>query len=71
MFGMDTWDLALMAVAAYISIMTLVRMIRRRRQALVDDLIEQVEIEKQRQQKLKEGEERQRVRAQLRRSKAA
>ena len=71
MNGLDAWDLAILAVAAYISVVTLVRMMRRRREGLVDNLMEQVKVEKQKLAEKNEREERQRVRAQFRNQKAA
>ncbi len=45
---MDGWDLALLAVAGYVAVMTLVRLMRRRRDAVLQQFREQVEAEQKR-----------------------
>ena len=40
---LDRWDVALMLVAVYVSVMTLVRMMVRRRDQLVADVRQQLE----------------------------
>lgn len=46
---MDAWDVALLAAASYCSVVTLVRMMRARRDQAVRELREQVERERERQ----------------------
>ena len=50
MVGFDGWDLALLLVAAYFSVTLLVRLMRDRRDQLVDGLHKQIEEERRRQQ---------------------
>lgn len=47
---MDTWDWALLGAASYVGVMTLVRMMRARRDQVVQHLREQVQHERERQQ---------------------
>ena len=53
---MDGWDIALLAMAGYVAVVTLVRLMIRRRDQLLDELRRKVRQEKQR----KELEERSR-----------
>jgi hypothetical protein len=53
---MDGWDVALLAMAGYVALVTLVRLMIRRRDQLLDELRRKVKQEKQR----KEVEERSR-----------
>lgn len=46
---MDGWDVALLAIAAYVAIVALVRLMIRRRDALVGELVEEAEQTKRRQ----------------------
>jgi len=39
---MDRWDMMIILVAAYIAVMTLVRMMARRRNQLVDHVLQQI-----------------------------
>jgi len=71
LFGLDAWDVALMALAAYISVVTLFRMMHRRREKLVDDLMVQVKIEEKKLQEKKKREMRAKVRDQMRQQNAA
>ncbi|MFV1981510.1 MAG: hypothetical protein ACC655_10185 [Rhodothermia bacterium] len=71
MYGLDAWDAALLAMGGYVSVITLVRMMRRRREGLVDDLMEQVKVEKKRLQEKKRREGRAQARDQTRQQKAA
>jgi len=48
MVSMDAWDLALMALASYVAVMTLVRMMHRRRDTILEVLSEQIEAERER-----------------------
>lgn len=45
MLGMDTWDIALLCVAAYVAIITLVRLMRRHRDVLLERLHSDLEQE--------------------------
>lgn len=56
MGNMDGWDVALLAMAGYVALVTLVRLMIRRRDQLLDELRRKVKQEKQR----KEVEERSR-----------
>ena len=46
---MDGWDLALLAIAGYVAIVALVRLMIRRRDQLVGELVEEAERKKRRQ----------------------
>jgi len=46
---MDGWDLALLAIAGYVAIVALVRLMIRRRDQLVGELVEEAEQKKRRQ----------------------
>ncbi len=46
---MDGWNLALLAIAAYVAIVALVRLMIRRRDTLVGELVEEAEHTKRRQ----------------------
>lgn len=48
MWGMDAWDGALLAAAAYLGITALVRLMRSRRDQLIAELDRRVEAERQR-----------------------
>ncbi len=50
---MDGWDYTLLAIAAYFAIMGLVRRMRERRTALMEQLAETMEAERKRLSKLK------------------
>ena len=45
MMSLDGWDIALAAVGGYIAIVALVRLMHRRREALISELLEQSEVE--------------------------
>lgn len=64
---MDGWDIALLIFAGYVAALGLARLMIRRRNQLVDELLEQVEREKEAkeaaQQKEKEAERARRARA--------
>ena len=66
MFGLDGWDIAIIAVAAYISVTALVRLMHRRRDALVDDIGRQVETEVQRRREQKKQQKRKKLHDQIR-----
>jgi len=54
---MDIWDYVLLAVAGYFAIMGLVRRMRERRTALVEQLRDTVEGERQRLSKIKKKQQ--------------
>lgn len=45
---MDGWDLALLAIASYVAVTSLVRLMRERRDVLSADMRRQIEAEKRR-----------------------
>ena len=45
---MDAWDTALLALASYVAIMALVRMMHRRRDAILQELTEQIDAQRER-----------------------
>lgn len=48
MFGMDASDVVLLAVGGYLAVITLVRLMHRRREAMIENLSREIEIEKER-----------------------
>ena len=48
MFGMDAWDAVLVAAGGYLAVITLVRLMQRRRDAIIEDLSREVELAKER-----------------------
>ncbi len=48
MGNMDSWDLTLMVVAAYLAIVALVRLMHRRRNQVIEKLRQEAETEKRR-----------------------
>jgi len=62
---MDVWDGLLLAAAAYLGVMTLVRLMSQRRETLLDELTQEVEREKQRVQEEQRQERRRQRRQQL------
>ena len=58
MAEIGTWDWVLLAIAAYLAITTLVRLMRNRRDSVLDDLIGRAELEKRRQALEQKAEER-------------
>ncbi|MBC8354701.1 MAG: hypothetical protein H8E66_22200 [Planctomycetes bacterium] len=59
MFGMSSLDLILLAAVTYLAVITLVRLMRRRREDIIEDLTKQVELE---QERLKEERKKERQR---------
>jgi hypothetical protein len=55
---LDRWDVALMLVAVYVSVMTLVRMMVRRRDQLVADVRQQLESHRKHHKKRHSGSHR-------------
>ena len=66
MFGLDSWDAVVIVVAGYVAMTCLVRLMRKRRDALVDNLAQQVEAERQRRETRKRSESRRKLRDRLR-----
>jgi hypothetical protein len=66
MLGMDGWDVLIIAAAGYIAVMTLVRMMNRRRDSLIDDLSRQATAEQERKKKAQRKQDRQDRRRQFR-----
>ena len=62
MAGMDAWDLALLGVAGYVAITVLIRMMQRQRDAILDDLTEQVQQEREYIRLRKQKERRDKIR---------
>jgi hypothetical protein len=58
MFEMETWDWILLAAAAYLSVTALVRLMRSRRDALVEELSWRADLEIRRQALEKNTEDR-------------
>lgn len=48
MVDLEVWEMALLAGASYVAVMALVRMMQRRRDAILEDLAEQLEVHKER-----------------------
>ncbi len=48
MLELKTWDWVLLAAASYIAVITLVRLMQRRRESIIRDLTREVELAKQR-----------------------
>ena len=63
---MDVWDVVIMVAAAYVAVSTLVGLMRRRRDAVLDDLSHQAEAERQRRLAEQRREQRQELRRKLR-----
>ena len=62
MMSLDGWDIALAAVGGYIAVVALVRLMHRRRDALIAELLQQAEVE----QRKKKDRQRQADRDQVR-----
>ena len=65
MFEMSTLDLLLLATATYLAVMTLVRLMRRRREGIIKDLTKEVELEQERLQEERKKEKRRKAREQM------
>lgn len=66
MLGWSSWDVVVIGVAGYIAVTCLVRLMRRRRDALVDDIGRQVEAERARREEQRRLESRQKFQDRLR-----
>jgi len=51
MFGMDAWDAVLLAAGGYLAVITLIRLMHRRRDAIIEELGREVEFAKERSKK--------------------
>ena len=65
MFGMDAWDAVLLAAGGYLAVITLVRMMSRRRDAILEDLSREVELAKERSKEQKKIERRREARQKM------
>ena len=65
MFEMSTLELLLLAVATYLAVITLVRLMRRRREGIIEELTKEVEAEQERLKREKKQEKRRKMREQL------
>ncbi|MCA9119477.1 MAG: hypothetical protein H6822_05440 [Planctomycetaceae bacterium] len=65
MFEMSTLDLILLAAATYLAVITLVRLMQRRREGIIKDLTEEVELEQQRLKEERKKEKRRKMREQI------
>lgn len=65
MFEMSTLDLLLLAVACYLAVITLVRLMQRRREGIIKDLTKEVELEQERLKEEKKKEKRRKMREQI------
>ncbi|HRX78551.1 MAG TPA: hypothetical protein P5307_05785 [Pirellulaceae bacterium] len=62
---MSALDLILLGIAAYLAVITLVRMMRRRREGIIEDLTKEVELEQQRLKEERKKEKRRKMREQI------
>jgi Flp pilus assembly protein TadB len=58
-------DLLLLATAIYLAVITLVRLMRRRRERIIKDLTEEVELERERLKVERKKEKRRKIRKQM------
>ena len=65
MFEMSTLDVLLLAAVTYLAVITLVRLMRRRQEGIIEELTKEVEVEQQRLNREKKKEKRQKMREQL------
>lgn len=65
MFEMSALDLILLGIAAYLAVITLVRLMRRRREGIIEDLTKEVELEQQRLKEERKKEKRRKMREQI------
>ncbi len=70
MFGMSTLDLILLAAATYLAVITLVQLMRRRREGIIEELTREVEAEQERLKLEKKKEKRRKRREQLEQQKS-
>lgn len=65
MFGMSTLDLVLLTAATYLAVMTLVRLMRRRREGIIEELSKEAELAQERLKQEKKKEKRRKMLEQL------
>ncbi|HUG70427.1 MAG TPA: hypothetical protein VMM76_21940 [Pirellulaceae bacterium] len=65
MLEMSTLDLLLFAATAYLAVITLVRLMRRRRESIINDLAKELELEQKRLKKKRKNEKRHKMREQM------
>lgn len=65
MWGMDAWDIALLVAAGYVAVVTLVRLMRARRDTVIDELVAEAEEEQERKKQKERRERRRQLREQL------
>ncbi len=65
MFEMSTLDLVLLAVGGYLAVITLVRLMQRRREGIIKDLTREVELEQERLKEERKKEKRRKMREQI------
>jgi hypothetical protein len=71
MVGLDAWDITLLAVSAYVAVTTLVRLMRRRRDGLISDLLKEAEREQRKRMVRERREEHRQMRERMRQQDAA
>lgn len=64
MFKLSVLDLLLLAAATYLAVISLVRLMQRRREGVIKDLTKEVELEQQRLQAERKKEKRRKMREQ-------
>lgn len=62
---MSTFDFVLLAVATYLAVITLVQLMRRRREGIIKDLTKEVELEQERIREEKKKEKRRQRREEM------
>lgn len=65
MIGMNSLELLLLGVATYLAVITLVRLMRRRQEGIIEELTQEVEAEQARLKEEKKREKRRKMREQL------
>lgn len=68
--AMNFWEFVLLGAAAYVAIVTLVHMMRRRRDALINELSQEAEAEKQRLRAVERQENRRKMREKIKQEEA-
>ena len=64
MFEMNALDLLLLAAVTYLAVITLVRLMRRRREGIIEELTKEVEVEQRRVKKVEKKEKQRKIREQ-------
>ena len=64
MFEMSALDLLLLAAVTYLAVITLVRLMRRRREGIIEELTKEVEVEQRRVKKVEKKEKQRKIREQ-------